>query len=296
MLTRLVDDAAVFPPASLPVAQAWSEHLRLRAGWYGDLLGPLLIPVSAAAELVEAAESTPRAEDLETGTGHGPRPVEVGLIARAGVSIADLLYAVGTVVDAPELELAAVEVAYDPNGEWRAAIDLEAPLAVEVGRDPWTRNRALDDLVSEERERLLPVVAKFRTQSTPTTPVPTARELAEFLSATLERGLAFKLTGGLHHAVVGEVPRAGQAGPDGATEVQHGLLNVVLATHYLSQGSGLSLSALEAVLTTEDAQGLAALVRELGEAEVAAVRARFVSFGCCTVTDPLDELTALGLL
>lgn len=289
LLSRLVDDAAVFPPAALPVPQAWSEHLALRAGWYGDLVGPLLVAASSAADLVSAADAAPRAEDLETGTGHGPRQVEVGLIARPGVPVADLLAAVEVVDAADGLVVASVEVAHDTEGAWRAALDLPVPVAVEVVREGAAQSAALDEVVAAAQGREHQVLAKLRTQSTPQAPVPTSRELAEFLCAVGGRDLPFKLTGGLHHAVAGTHPR-----PDGGQERQHGVLNVIVATHYLTDGA--SLPGLESVLDLEDAESLAALVRGLDEAAVADVRARFVSFGCCTVTDPLDELTDLGLI
>lgn len=289
LLNRLVDDASVFPPAALPVPRAWSEHLALRAGRYGDLLGPLLVAASSAVDLVSAAGDAPRAEDLETGTGHGPRSVEIGLIARPGVPVADLLAAVDVVGAADGLVVSTVEVAHDTDGAWRAALDLPIPVAVEVGREGAAQAAALDEIAEARAGREQAVLAKLRTQSTPQTAVPTSRELAEFLCAADGRELPFKLTGGLHHAVAGTQPR-----PDGGQERQHGVLNVIVATHYLADGA--SLPGLESVLDLEDAQALAALVRGLDEPAVAAVRSRFVSFGCCTVTDPLDELTDLGLI
>lgn len=289
LLTRLVDDAAVFPPAALPVEKAWSEHLRLRAGWYGDLLGPLLVAASDAAGLVEAAASSPRREDLETGTGHGARPIEVGVIARAGVPVEDLLEAVRTLDESPHLQVVSVEVAHDEEGRWRAALDLPLPVAVEVVREGAAQAAALDEIADAAAGREHPVLAKLRTQPTPQAPAPSPRELAEFLCAADGRELPFKLTGGLHHAVAGQHPRS-----DGGTEWQHGLLNVVVAAHYLVDGA--SLPGLEAVLELEDPEALASLARGLDEDAVAALRERFVSFGCCTVTDPLDELTDLGLI
>ncbi|MGO0576911.1 hypothetical protein [Ornithinimicrobium panacihumi] len=289
LLTRLVDDAAVFPPASLSVPDAWSAHLALRAGRYGDLLGPLLVAAAGASDLVAAAAAAPRAEDLETGTGHGARPIEVGVIARPGVPVEDLLSAVSTIEASPQLVVAGVELAHDAEGSWRAALDLPLPVAVEVGRDGAAQAAALDGIVTATEARDEPVLAKLRTQSTPQAPVPTARELAEFLCAVGSRKLSFKLTGGLHHAVAGERVR-----PDGGTELQHGVLNVIAATHYLVDGA--DLPGLESVLALQDADSLAAMARHLDETAVRELRRAFVSFGCCTVTDPLDELTDLGLV
>jgi len=45
-----------------------------------------------------------------------------------------------------------------------------------------------------------------------------------------------------------------------------------------------------------DAQALAALVGAWTPETATRVRAAFTAYGCCTVTDPIDELTALNLL
>ncbi|MDO5740492.1 MAG: hypothetical protein Q4P07_10130 [Ornithinimicrobium sp.] len=288
LLTRLVDDAALFPPASTPVPQAWSGHLALRAGKYGDLLGPLLIGTSAAATLAVSAQDAPPVGDLETGTGHGPEPIDVGVIARAGTDIVDLIAAVEVLRACPHTRVVSVEAAFDAEGQWRRALDLAVPVAVEVVRDAQAQSEALDE-VAAAADQGNTVLAKLRTQSTATAPVPSARELAQFLLAVRERNLPFKLTGGLHHAVARTVQL-----PEGGTEDQHGVLNLLLATHHLQGGAGLP--KLQADLETRDAAALAAVALNLPEEAISHLRARFVSFGCCGVTEPLEEMTELGLI
>lgn len=271
LLLGLVDDAAVFPPGNAPVDRAWSEHLALRTGGYGDLLGPLLIGTSGAASLVGAAAADPGG------------PVGVVVIARAGTPVPDLLSAVETVAASPWLRVVAAEVAHDADGAWRQALSLGLPVAVEVPRDPDAQLAALDEVAAVVGFASHPVIAKLRTQATAGSAAPTPHELAAFLVATRERALAFKLTGGLHHAVPGQ-------DQDG---FHHGVLNVLLAAHDLAGGA--AAEALAQRLSTEDGRSLADLVRMLDAADVAAVRSRLVSFGCCGVTDPLDELHELGL-
>jgi hypothetical protein len=36
----LFDDASLFPPASLPMADAVAGHLRHQAAWYREMFGP----------------------------------------------------------------------------------------------------------------------------------------------------------------------------------------------------------------------------------------------------------------
>lgn len=290
LLRGLVDDAAVFPPGDAPVPRAWAEHLALRAGRYGDLLGPLLISTPGATSLVDAADADPPVDDLETGEATGTEPVRVGVVARPGTPVEDLLDAVATLDRNPHLAVASVELPHDGAGRWRRALGLGLPVAVEVPRDPAAQAAALGDLAAATADGHPRVLAKLRTQSTPAAPVPSPRELADFLEGVRRHDLPFKLTGGLHHAVAGEADR-----PGGGREFQHGVLNVLLASHYLDDHR-LPLPSLEAVLASEDADGLAALALGLEGGDVAALRSRFVSFGCCCVTDPLDELARLGVL
>lgn len=289
LFDRLVDDAAVFPPGNAPVPVAWSEHLALRDGRYGDLLGPLLIGASAAASLVDAAAAAPPPADPETAAGLRPDRVSVAVVARPGTPVEDLLDAVGALRESPALHVASVEVAHDQEGRWRRALELGAGVAVEVPREPSTQHHALDDVADAAAGDGQRVVAKLRTQSTPAAPVPSPRELAEFLHGVRDRGLAFKLTGGLHHVAAHTEPL-----PGGGTEEQHGVLNVLIATHHLEQGA--TLRDLAATLGLREADALASLARGLEERDVDRLRARFVSFGCCGVMDPVGELVDLGLL
>ena len=64
--------------------------------------------------------------------------------------------------------------------------------------------------------------AKYRTGGATPDAFPTEQALADFLVATVERGLPFKLTAGLHHVVRRTEPETGFE--------QHGLLNVLVAT------------------------------------------------------------------
>lgn len=287
LFDRLVDDAAVFPPGNAPVPAAWAGHLAMLSGGYGDLLGPLVIGTADARALVDAAAAEPPVEDYETAGDLRPRPVDVAVVARPGTAVEELLVAVDTLRTSPHVRVAGVELAHDAGGAWRQALELQVPVAVEVVRDLLAQHAVLDDLAGAAgRAR---VVAKLRTQSTPSAPVPTPRELAEFMHGARERDLPFKLTGGLHRAAAHTEPLA-----DGRSEEQHGVLNVLVAAHHLEQGA--TLRHLTATLQLRDADALASLARGLEERAVDQLRARFVSFGCCGVMDPVRELVDLGLL
>lgn len=276
LFRALVDDAAVFPPGNAPVPRAWEEHLRLRRGGYADLLGPLLVGTGHAAELGQVA-----------GGDGDEAPVEVAVVSRPGADVDDLLATVKLLRGVAAVRVGSVETALDLAGSWRRALSLGVPVAVEVDRDSTNLPRALDEVRTAATDLPVTVLAKLRTQATPQQPVPSPSELAAFLLGADARELPVKLTGGLHHAVA-------RRGDDGGTLDRHGVLNVLAALAAVDDGAGER--ALVETLAEEDTDRLVDVVVGLDEPAAARLRRRFRSFGCCGVTDPLDELRDLGLL
>ncbi len=271
LVRGLVDDAAVFPPGNAAVPEAVAEHRVHRRAWYGDAVGPLLVRPAQVDELLAA---TLPGDDLE-----------VGVVADANAGLAGLVAGAHALLDQDDrARLVQAEVAlpsgHDPAQATRVLVDqlaLSVPTYVEVPRRGF--EGALDVLAEDGAER-----AKYRTGGTTPGSVPSADELAGFLRAALDRRLSFKLTAGLHHAVRGHVAT------DGGDE-QHGVLNVLAAVAAGVDGaSGPTLAELLAQADVEP------LLDVLTGADVAAVRRSLVSFGCCGVTDPVDDLVGLGLL
>jgi hypothetical protein len=172
--------------------------------------------------------------------------------------------------------LATVEVVPGPDvTELIAQLDDSLPDGVtcyiEVPRGD--RRDPVLDAVAGTRYR-----AKFRTGGTIPQAHPGERELAESLHAAVTRNVRFKCTAGLHHAV---------RHTDGDLE-QHGFLNVLRATHALARGA----SADEAAAILADREP----PRGLGADPIREARAWFVSFGTCSVTEPVADLVALELI
>ena len=251
LFEHLVDDAAVFPPGLAPMDVAVRDHVDFQDGPYAAQLGPLLVPATAAAEVAALAARDPRA---------ARSPLRVGLVVRPGGSLEPLTDAVHLLRDEPAVHVGSVE----------------------VGRGA-AQAQGLDE-IAEAGTRGAGVRAKFRTGQTPTWPWPDEAALAEFLHATVVRGLAFKLTGGLHHVVRGD---------DGG-EPMHGLLNVLVATHDALEGAGTAHVAR--TLEVTDVEHLVGRLTALDTEDIERLRASFTGFGCCGVLDPLTELEALGLL
>jgi hypothetical protein len=279
---------------SARLADAVREHGEHRRSRHAALIGPLLVPVSAAAEAASLLARTPG--------------FPVSLIARPGAPVDEIPSALARLTRAG-VDVVGVEMGWFEG--WRD-IDVQGRrLALEVGR-PGDRARLAEVLtdirhgaeaaggrpgapVAESAapvaepgasvaEPGAPVVAKFRTGATDTWAWPDEAELAGFIRAAVDAGVSVKLTGGLHHLV--------RAEHDG--QPQHGLLNVLAAVHRAIEGA--TAPDLAAVLAERDPQVLVRTVTALDVEQVRAVRAVFVSYGCCDVRDPIGELVALGLV
>lgn len=279
LFAALIDDAAVFPPGLAPLPEAVREHRAHRTSRYAALIGPLLVPASDAAALVELVPQ-------------GAEPLRVGLIARPGNPLHTVTDALHLLREHPQVQVSAVEVGWTP--EWRdldlGVLEQVPALVLEVPRGA-DQVRALDDVAEAGASGTAAsgsVLAKFRTGATPAWAWPDEEELAVFLHAATARRLPFKLTGGLHHVVRGTYTVKDHA------EEQHGLLNVLCAV--AGAVDGLHPESLTPLLTERDPEPLAREVAALTAADAERVRALFTAYGCCGVTDPVTELSELNLI
>lgn len=273
VFATLIDDAAVFPPGRAPLPLALARHTRHRSAPYAATIGPLLLPT----DLIEPLTGLiPRA---------GVRPVRVGLIARPGTDPAAVTAAM-TLADAhPGIAIVSAEIGWHPGWE---DLSLGVPVAVEIPRGD-DQERAFDEVAAAAAATGgASVVGKFRTGPTPEWPWPDEAELAAVILSFVRRETPFKLTGGLHHAI------RGTYSPEGIPEENHGVVNVLLAVDFALHAKGAAL--LRAVLADRDSRALSDVVSHWGAHRAAKVRRALTSFGCCNVTDPLTELTHLGLL
>ena len=270
LFISLVNDAALFPPATLPMDEALGAHARHREGEHADLVGPFLVGVPAVDDLISA---------VRTGV---PAPPAIGLVARPGTASEDTDAALTTLRSLEGPRVVSLDTAWRPG--WRNLDVAGLTVQLEVGRED--QANALDDIASATG--FVDARAKFRTGPTPDWTWPDAAELSAFVIGAGERHLPFVLTGGLHHVIRGE------HSVDGQVEDQHGLLNVLVAVH--ASAGGADEQTVRELLEIREADALADVVAGWSSPDVAAVRAAFAGYGCCDVTDPIGELSDLGLI
>jgi len=261
----LVDDAAIFPPGDTPLPEAVSAHVARREEWYADLVGSFVVTDVQLPEV-----STPLRVAVVVTGGAGAIEGALRLAARGGHDVAGVEIALRDLDDLAG-NARRVAAAADANGLEPERVHVELPHVPDTGS--WLR--AADEVASTGMR------LKFRTGGLEEHAFPHAHALARWIDAALDRETPFKCTAGLHNAVRHD-------NVDGFTH--HGFLNVLLAT--IRAFDGAAPDDVASLLDERDPDALVAAARE---EDLVRGRRWFTSFGSCSVREPLDDLTALGL-
>ena len=236
LLSRLIDHAPLFPPASMALPDAHAEDRRARESPSAFMLGRFVCPASRLGELPDM--------------GRG----------------------VSAVLDAPLAATPAVEAVETAALADLAALAALAPeVYVEVPLDDGLEERL--DAIAGHGLR-----AKARCGGAS---VPSIQELARFVRACRERGLGFKATAGLHHAV--------------RVNGEHGFLNLLAAVVFGEEET--ALADCDPGAFGLGPRAFAWRGRSAGPDELArARREQLRSIGSCSFFEPVEELEALGVL
>jgi hypothetical protein len=285
LLGRLIDHAALFPPASLPMAEALAEDRRARATPEAWMLDRFIVPASRMSELAATVmpSAAPGLSVVLDGAG-GAQPdrwqpalqQDLRAVARTAGS--------GFPVELVEVRLPGAAVGADLLAAARERV------AEALGADVTAYFEVvLGDGVAQTIAAMGDTGARAKVRCGGAAPPPPAEALATFVARCRDAGVVFKATAGLHHPI-----RRGDA---------HGFLNL-LAGAIFAHAEGLGEPEIAALLAEDDAAafeagpgGLAVHHLDAGPAEIARARAElFASFGSCSFSEPVEDLKALGIL
>jgi hypothetical protein len=279
LLIGLFDDAALFPPGNAPMPRAVAEHRAHESSGHAGLVGPFVCLDSRLLELLDelARRQSPGALPVSIVVSGGPGAIEaVGreVAGRDTVRLVALEVPLGPGAGAPGRAAQAAE----------RLEELSPAVAGYVEVPPGDERRAVLEVLAAHGVR-----AKLRTGGPVPASFPPDGEVAAFIHDCADRQLAFKCTAGLHSGVRHDV-----AGRAGEVMEQQGFLNIVLAT--AASLDGATVPELAAVLGERDEALVAKAVAGLDAPQVARGRRRFLSFGTCSVYEPIVDLVRLGLL
>jgi hypothetical protein len=291
-LQELIDDASLFPPAMLPMAEAVAQHLEYRRGPYHWALARFVCPASRLPELtsIVSEEGGPwRLSVILDMAGHMPWTVslatalkEVSRFQEAGRGSVESLEArLPAGAEVEEFASAMAEAATVAPGA-RPFVELPLAEGWEVGIP-----RALEAMARLEGK----VGAKVRCGGTRSQDFPTPHQLARFITWCARLGLPLKATAGLHHPLPHPDPLLGIR--------QHGFLNVIGGALMAVSGQVDEDALLELLCDDHparfrlDAYGFAWRDRTLPPEEIERGRRLVTCFGSCSFLEPLEGLAAL---
>jgi nitrite reductase/ring-hydroxylating ferredoxin subunit len=257
LFDALIDYAGIFPPAALSLPDAVAEYRVLRAGEWATMVGPFLVKSS----LLDQLDTVGADPDWPIGiVGDEAVATVVDKALASGRPITQIEFAVR---DADDVAAAAPALGRLPVGP---RVFVEA-----------TGDALVAELVAAIAT-LPSAHAKIRTGGTaPGSTVPDDT-LVAFMRACVAHGLAWKATAGLHQPFRHHEPSIG--------EDQHGFLNVMAATWAVEQGASDDDVVSLLAAPTLDAVAI----------PPARVRQRMLSFGSCSVMEPVEGLLAHRML
>jgi hypothetical protein len=290
LLSGIIDYAGLFPPAKLDLVPAVENYLHYIHGPEKWITGRF---VCAASKLPDLARELAE---------HPEEPfVPVAVVGSASKDRHEWEHALSHDAQAmnkfledadghAEIETFEIKV---PDTEHLAqyAVDLRGFNNVDVFVElPWNENLNDGLALLAETEWL---GAKGRTGGLEAAAFPSSQLLAGFLQGCANLDLQFKLTAGLHHPFPRQDPDTGGR--------MHGFLNVAAALALL-HGNDLTQTEIAAILDENDPRafsfsaGVTWRWQEASADDLQAVREIFVSFGSCSIEEPLEDLSQAGLI
>ncbi|GAB3126864.1 hypothetical protein GCM10027289_03480 [Tsukamurella serpentis] len=262
MFEKFIDDAAVFPPGLAELTDAVTDHLANSAGSAAPYVGPLVLPLDQVMTASQIAAD---------------RPIMISVVVPAAClpTVAGLLPHLPptTIIVAVELKIDAADADLQIEDAARFAARHRIVVWAELHADMVNDGRLI-------RMRENGVALKFRTGGVTPEVYPTAGELLTVLSAAVRVGIRFKLTAGLHRAL-----RYTEAGEHGRID-HFGFLNIAAAVAALRAGD--AAGAIGVLHSDDGAELVAAIGQDPNW------RNNFISFGCCSIVEPLSTLADVG--
>jgi hypothetical protein len=277
----LIDYAGLFPPAQLPMSAAQCEYERARAGPFAWMLGRFIIP----ARMLESGSAL-KTSFSTIFDGGSAQLTSIARLLGENVEIAALEIPLPQTLSPDEIPHAIHELRerIDDAGLGDLAAFVEIPRSERWPDLPAASMSALNEA------RL---GAKLRCGGVSVEAFPSVEEVADFIIAANESGVPFKATAGLHHPVRHVDPASGF--------MMHGFLNLLAAA---ALAPAVDQETLRTIIAEEEPRSFAfddssfawhAKRIDIPRLE-ATRRSAFVAYGSCSFSEPIEDLSGLGIL
>lgn len=294
LLAGIIDYAGTFPPARLSLEETVRRYIEYRAGEHAWMLGNLVCAVESLSEVlfqldstlstaslsVVASDSAADMQKLDSAMGAGLEPSHAGRWTCDFVEI-KLSRADARILMAPSMDCRYF-CELPASADWeRQAESVMARLA-EASSSPVAKNLSRFGF-------------KLRTGGLDAAAFPSVERVAWVIAKCRDGGVPWKATAGLHHPLRHHDESIGV--------MMHGFLNVACAA-VLAEAHRLDEAAIAEVLRDESIDsfefrddGLRWRNLEATNEQIAHCRRHgFLSFGSCSFEEPIEDLTALGLM
>lgn len=317
LIGNSLDYAGLFPPASLTLEAAIKNYARYRLSSEAWFLSRFVCPVNRLAELDPYVPLFAKSAPLLVSALPMPAATWREMMARLDESLHLMMrFQHG---HQPRVNTDSIEIALpadltemvgwiETRGLIQAvaeAVELSGLAEVtpffEVTANDWMAqtNRAIKEIARHNSAwkgvRCRPAALKLRTGGVKVEAFPPIDRVAFVIDTCRATGVRFKCTAGLHHPV--------RHFDESVGTTMHGFLNIFGAVALL-QARALFATDLPSILQDEDVShfkfdesgfwwsGMHAAVEQVSEAR----RDVIVSFGSCSVEEPLEDLRGLGML
>jgi len=285
LLASLVDYAGLFPPASLEMKHAVANFARYREGEYAWMLGRFIVPAARLSEFEAVLPGARRGAGWHISALIGPDAVE----EIKAITDFNRRHTGSAAVDSIETKVNTLK-----EIEHARAIVPDSLLTYfEIPGD--VDPRPFLSAVHAVRAR-----AKIRTGGLKPDMFPSSEQVVRFLLACVDARVPFKATAGLHHPV--RCVRPLTYDKDAPKGTMHGFLNVFMTAAFAL--AGMPEPQLMEVLDESDpaafkfdAKGANWREQRLDNTHLLECRAGLaMSFGSCSVEEPIDDLRSMNLL
>lgn len=277
LLDQAIDYAGLFPPAALDMASACTEYAAIRKEPYAWLVRKFVCPIHWLPQLLEHDSATT------------DNPWEISVI---GTSLENFSRDLDLIEQFEESAAGrACVTGYEVKGELgsgrtkvlKAMSDsLQDDIFVEV-----PQNDSMLDAIHQMVEFEV-IGAKLRTGGLEASAFPTIETITQFIHECVSLDVPFKFTAGLHHPFRTEAPEYGVT--------MHGFINLLMAS-CLAQVHDLTRTEISKIIGEPDLKqfwftekGAGWKDFELSLDDIESSRELVVSWGSCSVTEPLEDL------